>query len=299
MSDRPKGALSLRWTGPALDSGAMPARELATALIGFADALASTSRFLEPDAEPPSADIQALQDGSFTVHIIVQDPSLVERAMDLLTGRETGAAVNAVTIVAALTAAIRFSVKRVGRAVRSRRQISPQVTRIEFDDGTAIEVPHAAVDLADDLSFNSGMARAVAPVDRDGVTGLEVTPRGADTVRVDKPHAGAFALGGPAGEGVSSVNTYETVVTPVRIAFADRSRWHVTDGGGPFWVDLADKEFTDRVRSGDVAFRAGDRFRVHMRVTQYERQDGRLRAEHVIEKVLDHRPAGRQLTIGD
>ena len=83
------------------------------------------------------------------------------------------------------------------------------------------------------------------------------------------------------------------VVGPV---FKKRNRWRLTYGTGAFFAAVEDGDFLSRVLKNEVSFRAGDVLRVRMR--RMQRLEGEtLHTDHIVLKVLEHRPAAVQLRL--
>lgn len=287
--------LTVVYDGPDLSAGRMDVRDLAPALLGIADAVAATNAIVNPGSSRPGVAVSATNTGSFEVVLHVVEAGVLERTIDLLTGRETTAAVNLSGLVGVFLGGVGL-VKKLHR--RKIRRIDPPrqgEVIVAFDDGTEIRVPEHTVDVARDVLFREAAKKAVEPLDEGHVDSLMIAQSTESEVRVDAPDKPAFQVP-EAEEEELPPSTSRRNLRLVNVAFTEGHKWRVTEGDEPFYVKVADMPFLQRVETNQEVFTAGDVLVVKLETKQWNTASG-MRVEHTITEVLEHRPGPRQLPL--
>lgn len=91
------------------------------------------------------------------------------------------------------------------------------------------------------------------------------------------------------GNDLLTEHTSEMYLKIATTVFEGKSRWKFHDGRNPFFARIDDQSFLDRVERGQERFGRGDTLLVRLRAMQ-KKANGSLKAEYVIEEVLDHIP---------
>lgn len=278
--------LTLTYAGSALDGGRMSVRELAPALLALADATTRASAVLDPLQPAPRLEIQATRAGSFAIQVLISDvqtvATLFRNALDSPDGE---AAANLSGLVAAIVAAFAGLRRFAHRRIRSQEQLANNVVRLILDDGTTVEMPLAALTLAQDFTFRIESRKVVGPLTRDGVDELTIEHR-TTSLTISKNDVAGFDLP-PAADQLLLDNVRETVLTPLSVAFQENNKWRVSEGDQSYWVTVDDQDFIGRVLSDQEAFAHSDLLRVQLRTRQYNTDEG-LRTDRMIERVLEH-----------
>ena len=76
-------AFNLAYDGPDLQTGRMPVRDIAPALLALGELFAEASVVVYPDREPVALNIQATDDGSFLVRLILESAGVWDNMVDL------------------------------------------------------------------------------------------------------------------------------------------------------------------------------------------------------------------------
>lgn len=282
-------ALSIAYDGPALDGGEMSIRELAPALLAFADVVASANAVVNPGFEKPRVAIKAEpRQGSFIIDLIVADPSLLAKVRDLFASDNATAVSNAGTLLTWIALTIR-SIKRQGGQDPVEQVELDNRVRLTFPDGTVLEVPLEVSQLWVDQAFRRAMRSVVEPVQaNEGVDSFEI--RGSEakqSVSINTEEATYFRRLPGTVDRVITDTEYESTVRPVTLAFEDGLKWRLADEGGTFYAAIHDLDFVARVNEDRESFSSGDRFRVRIRLQQ-RLENGSLISDRTVIRVLEH-----------
>lgn len=291
----------LKFDGPALGEHEMDVEALAGSLLALSGAIKRAQQIADPKSDPVSLHIKATEAGSFEVDLAMVLPSMASYVMDMLTGRDATAVVNAGAILT-LTVNAWGWVKRLrGRKVTASETSVDGATKLTLEDGTVVTIPETVARVASDIEFRKRTEKMVEPLGRDGVDGISLRRVVEEEVLItigkrDAPYFETPAL--PDVEAV--VNTEEVLLSPLSISF-DWRQWRVNDGASSFGVAVADEAFRERVDQGMVRIGRDDLFKVRMRTEQTPKQGGGIKISRIVERVLEHRRGGQQdeLDFGD
>jgi hypothetical protein len=286
--------LSLQYSGPAVDDGRMPVRDLAPALIALGELFQETNLITHPEMPPISLDIRAFDKGSFEVHLSLQHAEGI--AGQLASLFSTGDASALREVIALVTSLLELLKGIKGRKEDKREKVQPGKTRLTLEDGTTIETDSSVVVLLDRPSARRHAHSVVSPLSREGIDHLEINPPEGAPLTIDKVDLVSF--GEPAQLGTADLGTTEleislTIISP---SFDDNYKWRVSDGSAIYWVDIQDKDFMARVHRNEVVFGEGDILQCFVRIHQWVDASG-LKAERTVTRVLSHRPTGRPLKL--
>ncbi|MFZ2449041.1 MAG: hypothetical protein WAW36_00780 [Methylovulum miyakonense] len=91
-------------------------------------------------------------------------------------------------------------------------------------------------------------------------------------------------------------NTTTINLQLVSVSFKDDNKWRFSDGSSPFYANILDQNFLNRVQQSEESFTAGDILRVQLKKKQWMHGDS-MKSEHEILEVLEHKKAGVQLKL--
>lgn len=277
--------VSLVYRGDAVDDGLMRVEDLAPAMVGTARAFRRAQHVATGGNGPmPEVHVRALRTGSFAVDLVLVEGSIIRDALDLLSGDESTAVVNLGFYVTVALGAIKLIKTGFNRRFRSREESEQNVT-ITYEDGTSIRVPLASERLSEDPEFTEAARDIVAPMEHEGVSEVEFITAD-EQLTVTRDERAAF-VPTRVVEGVEE-SFVDMSLSLTTVSFNDGNKWRVNDGSGSFFVDIADDDFAERVRTGAEAFAKGDVIRSRVRIRQWN-DGGRLKIERAIVQVLEHR----------
>jgi hypothetical protein len=227
--------------------------------------------------------------------MILTDPGVMSRVRDLFTGDGAGTVVNARGLAALISGSLLLITQAGGRILRSRDQTNDGQVTLTFTDGTTLTTAEAQAEVAFDADFRYAARALVRPVNQEGVDYLSIDSRadGQRPIRIESSDIPAFDP--PPTEDDLLVDTeYETLLNAKSVAFQAGHKWRVSEGSDTYWVTINDLDFLQRVDTGQEDFRSGDRFRVRLRLRQWEQQDGTLKSQRAVVRVLEHIRGPRQ-----
>lgn len=288
--------LTLTYTGPAVDSGSMNVVDLAPALLALSAAVKEARLLVDPGSPTVNLEIRATDVGSFAVHMTVVE-SLIDQARNMFSGDSATALANLCAyLFGPLTGVVALTKWLYRRKIRSTREIDGGMLELELDDGQQRQWPVVVVNLYMSEPVRTGMRDTIAPLHREGITGVTFRTEGdPETESVSEAEVDAFEV--PLVEE-ELVNEYEReVVLSIRsLAFTSGNKWRFDAGDAPFFAAITDVSFLSDVDKESVSFRAHDQLRCRLVTKQYRTDEG-LRSEHFVTKVLDLIPAARQIQL--
>lgn len=163
------------YDGPALESSEMDVRELAPALLAIGDLLEASTRALCGDQVRPRVNVRgSFKTGSFGIDFTLAT-SLLGRMRDLLSGNESTALANAVTILTALGIAAPKARKGLFAVLKWLR--GREIQRVQMQDHTAtlhvdgeqLEIDLSVLTLLRDVGVRQATEHVLAPLARDGI----------------------------------------------------------------------------------------------------------------------------------
>jgi hypothetical protein len=295
LSRRSEEQFTVTYRGPAVEGGRMDVQALAPALIALSRSIQEAQHVLDPLAPRPALDVRAVRDGSFAVDLVLTEGSLIQGALDLLTGRDATAIVNLAELVGAVFGGYKLT-RWLNRRIRGREPLPNGMVRIAFDDGQQLTIPETSLAIVGDKGFRESARDAVAPLRDEGMTNVELSRVGDEPVLIERADLAGFDLP-PTPE--QELADYEQVsaLRPVTVAFTEGNKWRVYDGETTFFATILDQVFLDRVEAGDESFSKSDILRARVRTRQWRDAEGELRTERQILQVLQHLPGSRDVPL--
>ncbi len=273
------------YDGPALDDHRMDVRDLAMALVGFADALTQAHRVLELDGPPPRLEIAATHESSFEVHLALQEATFFGAVMTMLASTQPTAAANLAQIVQATFGSISLIRRLGGRLVgRNSTPVGDMRIEVKLPDGTSVKVDRSVGSLADDPQFRREVRRAAAPLERQGVNELRMTSDGLDVPSVSLVEDDLRSFD-PVDPSVPEPQTTTMVLKPRAVTFVKGNKHRWTDGESEFHAAIADQDFVRRVAIGEVRLAPMDELHCQVTTTFTRQPNGLVKSERVIDKV--------------
>lgn len=285
--------LSIRYTGEAVDSGEMDAREFASSLIGFADTLqiAATELNLKDDSRPVIK-IRDVREGSFIADLVIYaDFGIFEHAKAYLAGKDMSALANLGGVIGLASTAMLTIKSLAGRGIKKAEPVNDEQGQVHLtltDNSTTI-INGDVYNLLQNSNFNQAARKAVKPLDSNGVSGLEVSrpsstePGESEQVlKVNKFEAQYYE---PRNDGLMpNVITEPAIVRFTTVKLDARGKWAVTDDENNYSVVIEDEEFLEAVKSASIDFNSATYYNVALR-KETSVVNGRLKHEYFINKV--------------
>lgn len=167
---------------------------------------------------------------------------------------------------------------------------------VETEGGEeTIEVSEPVAKLATDEAVRRSLTDLTAPLSKEGITALEVREGERVIERVTKAESEAFAEA-PTADRPLVADTREQSFEIVSLAFREENKWRLSDGNSTISVMIEDRDFLEQVNRSAISFSKHDVLRCRVRFEQVQTVSG-LRTIYTVEKVLQHVPAARTLSL--
>ena len=301
MADEQDMKFRFFYDGPALQGHQMDVKVIAPALMAMGQMLEQANKLVNG----PKFRVQARVDasfvaGSFGVDIAVVASDLWQQTKDLLTGNDSTAVLNLLAYLGVGVAGVATAkngllhlIKMLqGRRV-DRVEIVNQDTVIVIVGDQRIEIDRPVLDLYRSYEVRQSLEGVMAPLAEEGIELFSTGIDGSTNLKVLKSEREWF--NSPKPEDVTPETTSGTgLFRLVSLTFKDDNKWRFHDGTAEIYALVEDDRFTARVASGQEAFCSGDTLRVRYTKTQWL-EGNKIRSEYVIDEVLEHINAFRQL----
>lgn len=296
--DMSHARFSILYDGTALSDHTMDVRDLAPALLAVGEMFDAANLALNGDAAQVSVNVRAHEPGCFSIDLDVVQ-SIIKRGIALLSGEEMAAAL---VLKDLLLGGVSGALGLIGliKVLRGKKpdkveRIGPGMVRITIEGGT-FDVPVKLLRLYQDIAVRSAVERVVErPLDVPGIDLVAFHDAGIETSRVTKSDA-IFYRSPSIEDKIIIDDLRQSAFSIVSLAFKEDNKWRLHDGQNQINATIADEAFLAKVDRNLVSFSKGDVLVCDVRFIQ--RQTGKgLVTEHIVERVIDHRPAARQIEI--
>jgi hypothetical protein len=293
------------YDGDALRDGRMPVRDLAPALLALGQLFTEASQLLYPDNDPVSLEIEATQEGSFLVDLILHAAGAGWDQVSHLSGGE------------GLTALVIFKEFVVGDSVdmslfglvkelRGRRVVEevpgtePGEVALRVEDGSELVVKAEVAGLNKDPQIRKKVREVVEPLRREGIDELEFRSDAKPTVRLNKDDVPAFEVPEIEDAEVLSeqeIDVFLDVLT-AELEQGSTRKWRFGGIGGSFWAPIEDAGFMEEFFHRKQMLGVGDR--LHAKVKIIQKRDpatNKIRVERQVMQVHEVIEAPEQLSL--
>lgn len=270
--------LTLKYQGEGVSEGEMDAYEVAAAVRGFSDftRLIGAASYGE-DAEIKTT-IRGFREGTFEIDLVY---NLVSPEFGGLISSTIGSPGDFLKLIRDCFDLIKHL---RGKPPRHTRRAEPGIVNIENNHGVVIQ--------ADELVVNVVLDRKTGRAVQDFVK--RPLARSADKIDIVSKHETVATAGRDDSEFFTEIETSEKLAEHTVEVFLDirtavlegETKWRFHDGQRIITATIEDQAFLLRVAQGE-RFGKGDTLRVRLRATQ-RRIGGQLKADYVIEEILDH-----------
>jgi hypothetical protein len=296
-----ESAFSLAYDGFALETGKMPVRDIAPALLALGELFSEASKTLHPEWQPVALSIEAgPEQGSFLVRLLLESGDLWNQVSDIFTYKGATALTNLQTLIITPTAGGLLWFIRVRRKQRVlvSHDAPPGHVTITLPDGTTISLPSEVWLLAQRPDILRLAAGVVEPLRRPGVDTLRISQTNSPPLVITEDDLPAFTPPQEDPEAPLLEERRQMILQIVTLTFVGRSKWKLSDGARAIPVTVADEDFLQRVDEGE-AFAKGDMLRCDMRIIQTLRPNGALHVDYIVEHVVEHIRRATQMQLGD
>lgn len=284
----------LAYDGPALKDGSMDVFDLAPALLSLGELLQDANAVLNGRHALLDVRLQAdFREGSFDYGVAVYVAwvgglNSILGHEGLRTAKEIAEYVGLVTgVQVSLFGFIRWLNGRKPVTATTLKSGAIQVT-VTGDNNNVIIVPAEVYRLAESPKVRNDVAGVVRPLEKSGITSLEVRGANAREPLATHDDLAAFDPIVPS-ETDPVVAPREALLEVIKPSFEKSLKWMFSDGSQRFSAEMKDERYVEAVSAKQRAFAKGTFMRVRMRSVP-KIVDGKLKTFHEILEVLDDQP---------
>jgi hypothetical protein len=291
------------YDGPALTEHRMDVRDLAPALVAFADLFTAANKEINGDAAEVRVQVNAsFKAGSFGIDLVASQ-HLLSQIKDIFAGNGATAISNGWTIlqiVGFTGGGLAGGLVGLLRLLKGRRPVKIEqkgdVATVWMTQTETIEVERDVIRLYRNSVVRTSLEKVVSPLEREGITDFGVVVIGQVVLDVHDDEVASFsAAASDADAEIVSDTTTRKMLLIESLAFKDGNKWRVHDGTATFHASIEDKEFLAKIDAGE-RFGKGDVLVVDLRQVQ-SIVNAKLVNESIIVKVLEHRQPLQQSLI--
>ena len=289
---------SIRYYGEAVEDGRIPIKDLAPSLLALSDALQNSQEIINPADDSISLDIKATEKGSFIIDLILANGTdLLSKTIDLLTGKESDAALNLITYIGAFSGAIIFLKTKKDKKIKEEKVIDNKSVKITFDDNTSIEIPKDSLKASKNLEFRKSVKNFVEPLNENGIDGIQFKSEVEYNLNLEIHSQEVSYFEVPEiKEKELDISVTETYLRIVNVAF-ENGKWKFDNGTNSFFAKIIDTNFIKEVENNNIQFGSTDVLKVRLESSQYLNKEGTLKSEYTVLKVIDHIKGSKQLEL--
>ena len=296
---------SLIFRGQAVDDGEIDVRDLAPALLAVGDLLQAANHTINGEQANVAVKVKATSEGSFEI-----DLSLWQHVLDSIftyseTHKDGIAAANELTdLVMKAAGGLTGAVMGVGGGLlallkwlkgRKPERIEERGGDVIIHIGdTSFVTNRRTVQLAENVVVRTQARRLVGALERDGIESISARQSGEEELTIYRDDIHSFDL--PDDTEDLFVELRRMTLQIISLSFKEDNKWRLTDGAEPFTASIEDADFLKRIANDEISFGKNDYLVCDVRETQVKTTKG-LKKERTIVRVIDHKPAARQLKL--
>ena len=289
---------SIAYDGPALKGGTMDVRDLAPALLAAGQLFDAANGVLNGERASIKLNVDATGEGSFELFLEVAI-NFKAQIVGIFSGDDVTAALQLKELVLASSPAavgLIWLVKKLrGRSPDRVKQGKGDNVIISIGE-TSIDVPLRLLELYQNIPVRTALEKLIRdPLQKEGIDKFQVRQNKEAQETVEGEEAEYFARPN-IPEEVLVEDTRRAAFSIISLAFKEDNKWRLYDGNAPIYASIEDEEFLYKVDSNQIAFAKGDVLICIVKMKQSRGLNG-LSTEYVVERVIEHRPAARQLAI--
>lgn len=283
---------SIVYDGKPVSEGSIDARDLAPALLAFADLVDEAAPLVDPNLPRLSLRVKPdFKEGSFEVFLEVAN--LYQKFVSLFAGPDAQAwsAFFQIIGISGTLGVLQLILRAKGRKPTKVTIERKETLTVTFEGDAPLDVDKRVWKLYQNPNARKAIERLISPLLDRGFDLFKIKHNGQESLKVTENDANYFlAPTEHEGETINDTLTRVTIVSP---SFKPGNKWRVSDGGRSLYVAIQDESFERAVQQGFEAFRKGDTLHVTLRTTQWL-ENGKLIAEYSIVKVHQHNPGPEQ-----
>lgn len=295
-----KEKFTIAYDGSAIVDGSMDVRDLAPALLAVGQLFDAANTVIYGDNAPPiSVNVVATQAACFEVDLVAAY-EVLKTTKDLLLSDNATALATLFGLIAggtSLAGGLIWLIKKLnGKNPDSVEALDGGQVKIKFGDDTFV-IPMELLRLYRDLAVRKAVEKVVhEPLEKDGIDDFKILDAKRVTrSEVDKREASYFVAPAAVDKMILKQNI-RSAFSIHSLAFKEDNKWRLYDGSNQINALIEDVDFLRKVDQNLIRFAKGDILVCNVTVEQLQTTSG-LKTNYVVNEVVEHIPAMRQLDI--
>lgn len=303
----------IAYTGPALSNGEMDVRDLAPALLAFADLVNKANTVIGGEhAVKVLLNQDSIQKGSFEVTMLL-DMNVLDQARMLVGVANDNGLTELLTVlgwgetlvgttVPVITGIFQFAKAMAGSTPESVENREDGYVNVNLSNNTVIVTDGSTLNLYLNADARKDLEQVTKPVDGTKIDSFEL--RDPDQPQVKDPIVSISSKDLPSFKAPDNVPVQEEtfpeqemVMKIVTLALKPEYTWRLSDGETTFTALIKDNEFLEKVNNRGYTFGAGDMLHVKYIIKQSITGKGNISVERTITKVIKVIPKPTQLSL--
>ena len=281
--------LSLRYVGPAVESGQMDVYETAANMIAFSEFVVEASKAAYGEEAYVKANVTGFERGSFVTNFII---SVLGPSASIISSMDPRSFLDLITQGIDLWKFLGGEAPKSVTNVNTKDQ--GQYLNVENNNGNITQVSVGTLQLVYSEKASPAVGKFIREgLSREGVDGLEISSDKNIVAKATQAEGSFFVPVRPQ-DVVTDVTIKMSLVVEAPV-FKDGNKWRFHDGQSSIYVDIQDQEFLARVNQGEL-FGKGDVLVVNLRIVQMQSLN-KISTDRIIVKVLDHRHGMQQQSL--
>jgi hypothetical protein len=300
MEDMSRFGFTVAFDGPSVEDGKMDVRDLAPTLLSLSSLIDAANVTLNGEDSKINVNVTATSPGCFEISLeVVQQ--IWEHLIPFLSGDGVTSAINlmellglASTSVGGLVLFLKMLKGRTPSKIKDLKNGNVEITV----DGETFTVPLKLLRLYQDIQVRNAVSETLEkPFERGDLDAITFKAEGKTevSVRIEKSEAKFFTKPDIPDETLLS-DERRSAFSILSLAFKEDNKWRLHDGNSAISALITDEDFLRRVDGNQISFSKGDILVCDVVHTQTQTKEG-LKTEYVVEKVVDHKRAARQLLL--
>ncbi|MDD5437682.1 MAG: hypothetical protein PHC70_00870 [Patescibacteria group bacterium] len=299
-------SFKISYDGPALADHEMNVKDFAPALLALGELLEEANGILNGKDVKLAVNIRATEQGSIEALLtaVQSVSSTVGQMTSLFSGDQVSAVVNAKELLEIIGIGIGMGgsggvigiLKWLkGRQVKNVVELEDDKFKLELEGGEVRLVSKKEIRLFTWLNIRKNIEAIIhVPLQKTGIEKVSlISDSGMQSV--EKSETDYFIAPiverEKMGDSIMKIN-----LQIVNISFQEGGKWRFSDGNSMFFADITDKGFMEKIQKNEEVFARDDILFVDLKIKQYL-ENGLIKTEHEIVKILEHKSAAIQIQL--
>ena len=293
-----KANFTIAYDGPSLHDGTMDVKSLAPALIAIGQLVDAANYTLNGETSKVNVHVEATSHGSFRINLNLVH-SIKDQVVQILLREDIAAALTLAELLGLAATGggtLIWLIKKLKKRHPDKlEKIDDSLVKLSMD-GETIIVPMKLLRLYQDLAVRTALDEVVRkPLEAEGIDEFQVTIDGRVVETVTSEEAKYFEAP-EVPEEVLLDEHRRAVFSIISLAFKEGNKWRLHDGNNQINALITDESFLRKVDTNSISFSKGDVLVCNVHIRQMQTGSG-LKAEYIVEEVIEHKPAPRQISL--